>query len=363
MEPNHRNASITTPLVILMLSVPCLTSCGSTKETPKTPAAVVAPVGTPVEIQTPLGLPPVPIPPGNKPTADTIALGKKLYYDTKLSADDTISCASCHGPAHGFTDGLPVSTGVGGKLGGRSAPTVLNAAYSPVQFWDGRAGSLEDQAGGPVANPVEMNMPHEVVVKKLNADAEYPKLFEKAFGPGPVTLEKVQMAIASFERTVIAGNSPFDRYQFGGDKKALSAAAIRGLGLFKDPAKGNCVKCHTIEEKYALFSDGKFHNLGVGMNAEGELSDLGRYTQTKVEADKGAFRTPTLRNIAQTGPYMHDGSAKTLRRVVDFYVGGGNSNPQLDKDIKKLELSGREREDLVAFLESLTGEVPKEVLP
>jgi cytochrome c peroxidase len=366
MEPTYRstrNTSILPGMALFFLSLAGLVSCGGGKEIAKTPPAPVAPVGPAVEITAPLGLPPVPIPASNKPTADTIALGKKLYYDTKLSADGTISCASCHSPAHGFTDGAPVSTGVAGKQGARSAPTVLNAAYNPVQFWDGRAASLEDQAGGPMANPVEMNMPHDLVVKKLQTDPDYPKLFEKAFGPGPVSIEKVQMSIASFERTVIAGNSPFDRYQFGGDKTALKPAAIRGLAIFKDPSKGNCVKCHTIDETYALFSDGKFHNLGVGMNAEGELSDLGRFTQTKNEADKGAFRTPTLRNIAQTAPYMHDGSAKTLRRVVDFYVGGGNSNPQLDKEIKKLELSGQERDDLVAFLESLTGEIPKEALP
>ena len=362
MEPTPRTSSqpaAWAPLFVIVLSA---VSCSSPKEAAKAPPPA-GPVGTPIEIPVPLGLPPVAAPANNKPTVETVALGKKLYYDVKLSADDTVSCASCHGPAHGFTDGSPVSTGVGGKQGGRSAPTVLNAAYNPVQFWDGRAASLEEQAGGPIANPIEMNLPHDAAVRKLNADAEYPKLFEKAFGPGPATIEKVQMAIASFERTVIAGNSPFDRYQFGGDKKALSPAAVRGLAIFKDAAKGNCVKCHTIDDKYALFSDGKFHNLGVGMNSEGELADLGRYTQTKVESDKGAVRTPTLRNIAQTAPYMHDGSAKTLRRVVDFYVGGGNSNPQLDKEIKKLELSGRERDDLVAFLESLTGEIPKEVLP
>jgi len=350
-------------LALFFLFVSALASCGRPQEAAAVSAKKAVPVGAAVDIPVPLGLPPVPVPDGNKPTADTIALGKKLYYDPKLSADDTVSCASCHAPAHGFTDGSPVSTGVGGKLGGRSAPTVINAAYNTVQFWDGRAASLEEQAAGPIANPVEMNLPHAEAVKKLNADAQYPKLFEKAFGPGPVTLEKVQLAIASFERTVIAGDSPFDRYQFGGDKKALPAAAVRGLALFQDAAKGNCAKCHTIDQKYALFTDGKYHNLGVGMNAEGELSDLGRYTQTKNEGDKGACRTPTLRNIAQTGPYMHDGSVKTLRGVVDFYVGGGNSNPQLDKEIKKLELSGREREDLVAFLESLTGTVPKEVLP
>ncbi len=338
-------------------------SCGTQKETPKVVETVVRPVGTPVEIGTPLGLPPVPIPENNKPTAETIALGKKLYYDTLLSADGTVSCASCHSPEHGFTDGMATSVGFAGQHGKRSAPTVLNAAYNPVQFWDGRAATLEDQAAGPIANPVEMNLSHSACVDKLSGNADYRKLFDAAFGPGPVTIQKVQMAIASFERTVISGNSPFDRYQYGGDRKAMSAAAIRGLALFKDTGKGNCVKCHTIDEKYALFTDGKFHNLGVGVNSEGELTDLGRYDVTHAEADKGAFRTPTLRNIALTAPYMHDGSAKTLRRVVDFYVGGGSSNPQLDKEIKELHLSGPEREDLVAFLEALTGEMPANAGP
>jgi cytochrome c peroxidase len=339
------------------------TGCGSRNEPQKVAVAPVAPAGTPVEIKAPLGLPPVPVPAGNKPTADTIALGRKLYYDTMLSADGTVSCASCHAAGHGFTDGMATSAGVGGQRGKRSAPTVLNSAYSTSQFWDGRAPDLESQAAGPIANPIEMNMSHDTCVENLSGNAEYKKLFGQAFGPGPVTLQKVQMAIASFERTVVSGNSPFDRYQFGGDKTAMNAAAIRGLALFKEPGKGNCVKCHTIDEHYALFTDNKFHNLGVGVNGEGELTDLGRYDVTKVEADKGAFRTPTLRNIALTAPYMHDGSAKTLRRVVDFYVGGGTSNPQLDKEIKELHLSGQERQDLTAFLEALTGDMPANVGP
>ena len=341
----------------------CSASCDSLKEPQKVAVAPASPVGTTVEIKAPLGLPPVPVPAGNRQTAKSIALGRKLYYDRMASGDGTLSCASCHNPARGFTDGMPVSTGFKGQKGKRNAPTVLNAAYSPVQFWDGRAPSLEEQAAGPIANPIEMNQPHEAFIGKLAGNAEYKKLFEDAFGPGPITLQKVEMAIAGFERTIISGNSPFDRYQFGGDKKAMSPAAIRGLALFKDANKGNCVKCHTIDEKYALFSDGKFHNLGVGVNPEGELTDLGRFDVTKAEADKGAFRTPTLRNIALTGPYMHDGSVKTLRAVVDFYVGGGTSNPELDKEIKELHLSGKEREDLVAFLEALTGDMPADVGP
>lgn len=345
---------------VLILYLVLLFSCSTATEEKKaaTPPQPAKPAGAVVEIKAPLGLPPVPVPAGNPPTAETISLGRKLYYDTRLSADNTVSCASCHSPAFGFGDGKRVSSGVGGKTGNRSAPTVLNAAFSPTQFWDGRAASLEEQAAGPIANPIEMNLSHVDCVSRLNSDAAYRAEFEKAFGPGPVSMDKVQKAIASFERTVIAGNSPFDRYQYGGDKKALSPAAIRGLAIFKDAKKGNCAVCHTIEEKYALFSDGKFHNIGVGIDSKGELVDQGRFAQSKVETDKGAFRTPTLRNIAQTAPYMHDGSQKTLRDVVDFYVGGGTSGPYLDKEIKELKLSGPERADLVAFLESLTGEVP-----
>lgn len=316
------------------------------------------PIGQPIAIPTPLGLPPVPIPADNPPTADTVALGRKLYYDTRLSADNTVSCANCHNPAKAFTDGLRVSLGVGGKNGTRNAPTVLDAAYNPAQFWDGRAASLEDQAGGPMANPVEMGLPHEVMVAKISKVADYQAAFDKAFGPGPITIDKVQKAIASFERTLLSGDSPFDKYEYGGDKTALSPAAIRGLAIFRDKQKGNCATCHTIGDKYALFTDGKYHNIGEGLDDNGDLKDLGRYTQTHVDADRGAFRTPTLRNISRTAPYMHDGSVKTLKDVVDFYVGGGSSNPYLDKQIKELKLTGPERADLVAFLESLTCSTP-----
>ena len=328
------------------------------KEEPPKPAV---PIGATIEIKAPLGLPPVPTPADNPPTAETVALGRRLYYDPNFSVDNTISCASCHSPDAGFGDGKQFSDGVKGQKGGRNAPSVFNTAYYTLQFWDGRAPSLEKQAEGPVQNPIEMAHTLEDVVKKLSADASYKADFEKAYGPGPITYEKVEKAIASFERTVVTGNSPFDRYQYGGDKKALSAAAIRGLAVFRDPKKGNCAVCHTIEEKYALFTDNKFHNLGVGAEDD-KLKDAGRFEVTKVEADKGAFKTPSLRNIAQTGPYMHDGSLKTLKDVVDLYVGGGNSNPWRDKEIKSLEhLTRRERVDLVAFLESLTGEVPPNV--
>ena len=305
----------------------------------------------------------MPVPADNPLTAESIALGRKLFYDTRLSGDNSVACASCHHPGLGFADGKPVSTGMAGKKGGRNAPTVLNAAYNSSQFWDGRAPSLEKQASGPIENPVEMNLSHQVCVERLNQDGEYRALFEKAFGPGPVSIEKLEKAIASFERTVISGNSPFDRYQYGGDKSALSESAVRGLAVFKDPKRGNCAVCHTIEGKYALFTDGEFHNIGAGVGPTGELKDLGRYEVTKAEKDKGAFRTPTLRHIAKTAPYMHDGSLKTLREVVDFYIGGGTSNPYLDKDMKPLALRPQDRADLIAFLESLTGTMPANVGP
>lgn len=320
--------------------------------------APAKPVGKVIEIKVPLGLPPVPVPADNPPTEEATDLGAKLYFDQSLSVDGTVSCATCHNPTMGFTDHSAVSTGVGGKKGNRNAPTVINAAYYPLQFWDGRAPSLEAQAAGPIANPVEMAHSLEGAERRVAAQEQYRQDFEKVFGPGPVTMDKITRAIATFERRIIAGNSSFDRYFFGGEKHALNAAQIRGLEIFRDAKRGNCVTCHTIEEKSALFMDGKFHNLGVGVDTSGELKDLGRYDQTKQEADKGAFKTPSLRNVAQTGPYMHDGSLKTLKEVVDFYVGGGNSNPNRDKEIKSLDhLSKRDRQDLVAFLESLTGTV------
>lgn len=344
--------------IFLLSSVAFLLIACATEKQPEPVDSVALPVGTPVALNTPLGLPPVPVPADNPPTAEAIALGRRLFFDVKLSRDNTVSCASCHNPALFFADGQKVSRGVGGQTGTRNAPTAVNAAYNGTQFRDGRAASLEQQAGIPIAAANEMNLPHELCVQKLNADQSYKDEFDKVFGPGPLTMRKVEKAIASFERTLVSGDSAFDRYQYGGDKTALSAAAIRGLAVFSDKNKGNCATCHLIGEQYALFTDDRFHNLGAGMNASGELTDQGRFEQTRVAADRGAFRTPSLRNVAKTAPYMHDGSLKTLAEVIDFYIGGGSSNPQLDKEMKPLKLTAQERSDLLIFLESLTGEVP-----
>ena len=334
-------------------------------QTPTTSSMLIRPVGKPVEIKAPVGLPPVPIPPDNPPTIETIALGRRLYYDPQLSSDGTVSCATCHDPRMGFADHDPVSTGVQGKKGTRNSNTVINSAYNKLQFWDGRAPSLEKQAEGPVQNPVEMGHTLSGVEKRLMASAKYREEFKNAWGTDQITYEMVEKSIASFERTVLSGDSPFDRFYYGHDKKALSPSAQRGLKLFLDPKKGNCNACHTIGEQYALFTDGKFHNIGVGAKSGGTFADVGRYEQTHVDTDKGAFKTPTLRNIAQTAPYLHDGSVTTLKDVIDHYVGGGTSNPYLDKEIHPLGeiLTFEDRKDLLVFLESLKGKLPPNVGP
>ena len=229
--------------LFIALTALLLISCGGRSK----------PAGAPVEIASPLGLPPLPIPADNPPTAETIALGAKLYFSPILSVDRTLSCADCHNPKLAFTDGQPVSTGVHGKKGSRNAPTILNAAFNKTQFWDGRADSLEAQVSGPMLNSLEMGHTLRGVESGVANDAELRPMFEAAFGPGRPTMEKITKAIASFERTLVSGNSPFDRYQYGGDKNALSAAAQRGLEVFRNPAKGNCAVCHTIEENTRCF--------------------------------------------------------------------------------------------------------------
>jgi len=324
----------------------------------------VMPIGKPVRIKAPLGLPPVPIPADNPPTEDTIALGRQLYYDPTLSVDGTISCASCHAPQFAFSDKRPVSEGVGKKTGTRHAPTVINSAYYTLQFWDGRAPSLEEQAKGPMANPVEMAHSLDGVVKRLQADPKYPDLFQKAWGADQITIDMVAKSIASFERTVVAGDSPFDEFYYGHNPAALSADAQRGLKIFINAKKGNCAVCHTIGKDYALFTDNKFHNLGIGADTKGDLNDVGRYAVTQADADMGCFKTPSLRNLANRGRYMHDGSFPSVKDALAHYIGGGNWNPHLDKEIHSLDiLSFDERDELLQFLDSLNGKLPDNIGP
>jgi cytochrome c peroxidase len=348
----------------LVLGALCLAAFAHLSAHAQSPATPVLPIGKPAQIKTPLGLPPVPIPADNPPTEETIALGRRLYYDPSLSLDGTISCASCHAPQFAFSDQRPVSEGVGNKTGTRHAPTVINSAYSTLQFWDGRAPNLEEQAKGPIANPVEMAHSLDGVVKRLQADPKYPDLFQKAWGSDQITIDMVAKSIASFERTVIAGDSPFDQFYYGHDSKAMSLQAQAGLKIFMSAKKGNCAVCHSIGKEYSLFTDNKFHNLGVGADTKGELNDVGRYAVTKVDADMGCFKTPSLRNLANRGRYMHDGSFPTVKDALAHYIGGGNWNPHLDKELHSLDgLTFDERDDLLAFLDALNGKLPDNIGP
>jgi cytochrome c peroxidase len=286
----------------------------------------------------------------NPVTSKKVELGRKLYFDTRLSKDGTISCATCHDPEKGFSDGRPTSAGIHGKTGGRSAPTVINRLFSADQFWDGRAADLEAQALGPVQNPIEMGNTLEGMIGNLQGIQGYAPLFQEAFGSPGITAERVAQAIASYERTVLAGDSPFDRHQ-AGDTQAMSESAVRGMGIFNDAGKGNCATCHAGFN----FTDESYHNLGVGMDRP--KPDLGRYEVTKADVDRGAFKTPTLRNITQTAPYMHDGSEATLQAVVDLYDRGGKPNTWLSKELRPLHLSEQDKADLVAFMEALTGKI------
>lgn len=336
-----------------------------------------------------LGLPPLPVPADNPQTPAKIALGDKLFHDARFSADGKVSCATCHADDKAFTDNLRVSTGHHGLQGTRNAPTVLNAAFYTSQFWDGREPDLEGQSKQPFVNPVEGGLPnHEPILDIVRNDPAYKNAFETVFGAGgkQLTLYHVAKAIASFERTVISGDSPFDQYYFGDNKNAMTDAQRRGFDLFL--GQGRCVSCHTIEQDHALFTDNRFHNIGVGINAiqqdvprlatafleaknqGGEVdvivltdkksSELGRFAVTDNITEIGAFKTPTLRNIALTAPYMHDGSLKTLKEVIIHYNNGGVTpanaqvNDFLSGGIRPLNLTDAQIDDLVAFLEALT---------
>ena len=299
-------------------------------------------------------LPKVKIPANNPQTRAKIKLGKMLFFDKRLSRDLSMSCATCHDPAKGFADGQPRATGFGGKELGRHSPTILNAAYNEPQFWDGRASGLENQAQGPIEADVEMNLPREIMVARLIAIPEYKKRIRRIFGEDP-SLENVGAAIAAYERTLVTPGSKFDKYARG-NKKALTQKEKKGLILFM--AKAACTQCHNGFN----FTDNQFHVLGVPQ--EGPLKkDHGRYEVTKDEKDRGAFKTPTLRNITLTAPYMHDGVFNTLEEVVDFYNDGGGKVRNKSAKMLKLNLTKREKQDLIAFLKTLTGKMGKFAAP
>ena len=320
------------------------------------------------------------VPPAAAPTPDRVALGDKLFNDKRLSVNDQVSCATCHDPARGFVDHKTVPDGVAApaQRPQRNSPTVLNAMFNATQFWDGRAPSLEEQAKLPILNPIEMGQKSpDDVVAKVRALPEYREAFSRVFGH-EATYDDIAAAIAAFERTQYAGDAPFDRF-VAGDEKAIGAAARRGWGLFN--GKGRCSDCHAFSTVSPLFSDQKFHNIGIAAHKTdfielarkaastvraGDLkqvdelaiqthfSELGRFLVTKQANDIGAFKTPGLRNVAITAPYMHDGSLATLWDVMDHYNKGGVPNPNLDGGMQRLGLTEAEIDDLVAFMESLT---------
>lgn len=317
----------------------------------------------------------------NPMTRAKIELGRQLYFDTRLSSDSTVSCASCHHPEKGWAFDTQFGVGVDGQEGNRNSPVSYNRILSGKQFWDGRAATLEEQAIGPIANPIEMANTHDVAVDTLKKIPGYKVQFDKIFGDG-VNIENVGKAIATFERAIVTGPAPYDYYevvrsfqqQFPAEElkyleeddpelykkyadalkgaEGMSESARRGREIFFSE-KGKCTACHAG----ANFTDELYHNLGVGMDAK--EPDLGRYMVTKEEKDKGAFKTPTIRNIAQTPPYMHDGSQKTLEEVVEWYVKGGHPNAYLSDKVQKLNLTQQDKTDLVNFMKACTGEFPE----
>lgn len=296
----------------------------------------------------------VPMPMGNVNYLQKVDLGKQLYFDGRLSKNNAISCALCHNPGTGFADARQFSIGAFGTAGGRQAPTVYNTGFNLFQFWDGRAMSLEEQAIGPIHNPIEMAETHETVVPKIAKIPGYQKQFKAVFG-NSVNLQNIADAIAAFERTIVSSNSAFDKYVMG-ESNAMDESAIRGMQLFK--GKARCILCHNGPN----FTDNQFHNLGVPQ--EGLLKeDLGRYNVTRRDRDKGAFKTPTLRSVTETAPYMHDGVFKTLEDVIAFKDQGGQPNPRLSPLMKPLALAPEEKADLIAFMKALTGAPLKIVMP
>jgi cytochrome c peroxidase len=336
--------------------------------------------GTEVPLPWPLGLPAPPYAHKNNRAemSALVPLGKRLFFDSRLSADGNIGCASCHQPDKAFSDGQRVSRGAGGRVGTRNAPSLLNAAFASSLFWEGRRDTLEEQALDPFVNPNEHGLANlDELVKKVRADKTYRDAFASAFGRAKpsITAERIGRAIATYVRSLVAGDSPFDRYLYGGNKNALTPAAVRGLELFR--GRAGCAECHVIGPDHALFSDGKFHSLGVGMEKirgrlaelatravnhrapldhtvlqDTELAELGRFLVTRDPRDIGKFKTPSLRNVALTAPYMHNGEVATLEDTVEreVYYRGLTANRQLI-------ITTDEKRDLVEFLRSLTGEV------
>lgn len=327
-----------------------LSLLGCSQNAPE-PVRITKHTVTPADIDIPLGLPMIKTPPDNPLSKEKIALGKKLFFDTNLSADRSMSCATCHDETKGWSNGERFAKGVDGTVGKRNTPTLYNVAFNRFQFWDGRAGTLEKQALGPLLNPEEMALAsHEELVERVGENEEYQQLFDQAFEDG-ITPNNIAKAVACFERTILAGDTPYDRFQ-AGDSTALSEKAQRGMKLFFG-GRSRCGACHPAPQ----FSDSLFYNLGVGMDLE--QPDMGRKEVTGMDSSTGKFKTPTLRNISKTAPYMHDGSMQTLDEVMEFYIKGGHKNPYLDQDVVKIRMNKEEKEEVIAFMvEGLTSPDP-----
>jgi cytochrome c peroxidase len=339
-------------------------------------------VGAPVELTRGT------IPSDNPQTSEKISLGQRLFFDRRLSADGTVSCSTCHDPALAFTDRKPTSVGIQGRVGQRNAPTILNALYNKMQFWDGRVNTLEEQAALPIVNSVEMGqLSVEAAVAQIVTVEDYKQAFQRVFGRPPNGPDLLR-AIASYERTQLSFDSPFDHF-VAGDKNAISESAKHGWELFNTQAR--CNKCHALtdtQRDVTVFTDNDFHNIGIGIirhnvvalarqaeqliksgdtsaidraAIQTDMSALGRFLITKKEKDTASFKTPDIRNVLVTGPYFHDGSQETLWDVIDHYnKGDGLHNPYLDEDIQPLALTESEIDDLVAIMASLTSAIYKE---
>ena len=326
------------------------------------------------------------IPRNNSLTPAKVELGRQLFFDQRLSADGSVSCATCHDPNHAFADGRKTAVGIGNRKGARNTPTILNAMFNSTMFWDGRADSLEEQAIQPLVNPDEMgNSSHDQVVKRIAAMPEYSDQFQLVFATA-VSIDSLAKAIAAYERTLVSGNAPLDRF-LAGDTKAMSESAQRGLNLYR--TKARCTVCHNLNSSFPFLTDGNYRNTGVAANSAGfdalsrlattangdhsgsqenlsprhsELAkhagsaELGRFLVSDNALDLGAFRTPSLRNVELTAPYFHDGSAATLADVIRFYNQGGNANTNRDWELQAINLTEAEQKDLIEFLKCLTSD-------
>ena len=314
-----------------------------------TVAVVLTAVTQAAEPRLPLGLDVYrPVPSDNPLTPSKVALGRRLFFDRRLSRDGSLSCAGCHDSKRALTDGRVVAQGVGGAMGNRNTPIIVNRAWGGGFFLDGRAPTLEQLALQPILNPAELGMSPESLLSVMQA--RYRRQFRSTFNAEP-SLELAARALASYLRTIVDGDSPFDRYA-AGDRSALSESARRGLKLFQ--GKAGCGQCHAGPN----LTDEHFHNTGIAWRT-GTLTDEGRFAVTHTAADLGAFKTPILREISRTAPYMHDGSFSTLAEVIDYYDSGGQKNPALDPKLRPLHLTPAEKRDILGFLGALEGRIQK----